>query len=581
MTSLLKRKRYLIAAFVVLLAVVFYAALKYSANAEVAVFYSGKCLGTWQNPNKAQGKPEVENADLINEDNSAFFDGGIKEIYCGDFQGEVPKGKIKNIQLKFNWLITETKKQPVSVVTSQSESSEQTANLIDKIIQLIPSRDVEIIVSSVASDGNGTSTQETITDIKTPEQEATSSTYSGNLNQEMNTNTDTDTNTENKQEENSSPPSVEIQDTDSTIINNNLEQNNNNNNNLNQENIKEENPSSTSFFRKIFPFVFAQEDNTNSNLELNNNSLPTSTDSNLSTSSSEIINTQNPTSTNELTSTSSEEISGNPLSGDDFLQISYTLDGVNWQNLGGVNKKNWQDLTLTIPISEWNDLSKIQIKINSIPLADNMPYVYLESVQLAVEYEQDSVNVDSQSTTSSVISALVENIAQNIGLIGGNSNDQSSSSEQSENIENQESQNSSQDQLSYLTNELAEKTVQKPPKEIKIDESARYSCKIDPFTISVGEGQKTSGKIITKRDSATRYYKLETGNLPYGIEIILDQNATSSDFKEINSDDPVVFSVVSEIDSQKGSLNIPIIFSEKTGEDSFLNTLCQFNLLSN
>jgi hypothetical protein len=108
--------------------------------------------------------------------------------------------------------------------------------------------------------------------------------------------------------------------------------------------------------------------------------------------------------------TSTQTTSTFATSSKTLFDIYYTLDGQNWNYLGSVNENNWQNLSFDIPVAEaslrygvspeaesgtrpevnslllqgWLDISKIQIKINSLPDTDY--YLYLESMWLEVEY---------------------------------------------------------------------------------------------------------------------------------------------------------------------------------------------------
>lgn len=86
-------------------------------KAETTQFYPSVCLGNWTDPENAEGKPDLEeNADYseFNSGNSAFYGGGQKQIFCGQFKGELAEGaKINQIALKFSW--AEGKKENLSV----------------------------------------------------------------------------------------------------------------------------------------------------------------------------------------------------------------------------------------------------------------------------------------------------------------------------------------------------------------------------------------------------------------------------------------------------------------------------------
>lgn len=69
-----------------------------------------------------------------------------------------------------------------------------------------------------------------------------------------------------------------------------------------------------------------------------------------------------------------------------FLEIIYSLDGRNLQNIAKVNESNWKDLAINIPISSWDDIGKLQIQLNPLPTVD-MPKIYLDGMWLETEYD--------------------------------------------------------------------------------------------------------------------------------------------------------------------------------------------------
>ena len=86
-----------------------------------------------------------------------------------------------------------------------------------------------------------------------------------------------------------------------------------------------------------------------------------------------------------------------------FLEISYTLDSVNWTALGKINKNNWRDAQFELPLTNWADIQKVQIEIKAIPTVDEQPTVYLDGMRLEAEYETSLI---SQSKTASISSQL-------------------------------------------------------------------------------------------------------------------------------------------------------------------------------
>ncbi len=342
---------------------------KKEAKTEVIFFYPQNCLGSFINPEKAQGEPEVNNPDLINESNSAVYLGGFKEIYCGNFQGPVNEGEIQNITLKFNMVLTDERKEAPIIETTSPKS------LIEKII---PSRTIEII---------NTSTDNTQTDTNEI-QKAT---------EEINTDK-TETNKETTTTPENSPTTETPQ----------------------------------SFFYKL---VFAQEtqptanetqnaanstqtaaDETRTNVNDNNSELMRTDGNEVRTSSQEgsyEFASDTPTATSDeiqpstmSSTTSTETTTSNPETLTtsapqifNYFDIFYTLDGETWQYLGSITNHNWQNITFSIPVNDWLTISKIQIKIQSNPSLDNIPYLYLESMSLEVDFIEKQENDDFEEIT--------------------------------------------------------------------------------------------------------------------------------------------------------------------------------------
>jgi hypothetical protein len=357
----------------ILIVFLFFITFKPQTKADLVYFYPQTCLGSFVNPEKAQGEREVNSPDLINELNSAVYYSGFKEIYCGNFQGPIKEGEIKKVTLHFNWVITKELREKPIIESTSSQS------LIEKII---PSKTIEINVGTSNIPINET---------------------------QNNTNTnDTLNNTKNN------------------VINTNS-------NEINNTNGNESQTATSSQIFKFINFVFAQEEtlnNTNIN-EINTNgkesSNTNSNESQTATSSHENINQseQSVLSPNQPSNNQSEQsvLSQNSSAPKTLFDIHYTLDGQNWNYLGSVNENNWQNLSFEIPVAEdslrygaspkvepgtrpkvslallqgWLDISKIQIKINSYPDTDY--YLYLESMWLEVDYVSKVEEITPEDTS--------------------------------------------------------------------------------------------------------------------------------------------------------------------------------------
>ena len=269
--------------------------------------YPGSCLGSWQNPHLAQGQPDISNilqatssaGQVINKDNAAVFsEGGVKEIYCGSFNGDLSENEIKlikNVNLKFSWLVADEEPQAPSTssgqvatssitiiqppATSSEAVAQNTNDVIDQILNNIHADEVQVIVSTTTSE---------IMIITTT--------------------------SDNGQRTNDLENTAAIGNS-AEIIDEQLE--------IPVPEIATS--SSTSFWWGKYSFFSADDQIPNLETEFPlGNSVST------------------------VAATSSLESPLAPT--EDFLKVFYTLDGVDWQELGTVNKNNWQDLSFNIPV---------------------------------------------------------------------------------------------------------------------------------------------------------------------------------------------------------------------------------------
>lgn len=92
-------------------------------------------------------------------------------------------------------------------------------------------------------------------------------------------------------------------------------------------------------------------------------------------------------STSEILATSTPDV----LDSGEFLEISYTLDSINWTTLGRINRSNWRDAQFELPITNWTDIQKVQISVSSLSTVDEQPTVYLDGVWLEVLYGSENL----------------------------------------------------------------------------------------------------------------------------------------------------------------------------------------------
>jgi hypothetical protein len=76
-------------------------------------------------------------------------------------------------------------------------------------------------------------------------------------------------------------------------------------------------------------------------------------------------------------------------SAQDLFSISYSLDGIEWKELGNISRETIQNAQLEVPItsiSNWDDLKKMQISIERIVPANDTPTLYLDGMWLEADY---------------------------------------------------------------------------------------------------------------------------------------------------------------------------------------------------
>lgn len=97
------------------------------------------------------------------------------------------------------------------------------------------------------------------------------------------------------------------------------------------------------------------------------------------------------------------------LSGD-FLEITYSFDGVNWYAAGRANVQNWRTLSVSIPANSWDELKNLQVKVSALPILGERPPVYLDAMELKVESNETlgELTGDALAAVGAALEGLVE-----------------------------------------------------------------------------------------------------------------------------------------------------------------------------
>ncbi len=412
-------------------------------KADSSIFYPDTCLGGWVNPSLAEGEPETtSNADAsqFTEKNSAVLPRNTDaEMYCGNFKGTynnetVPKKILVSLALtKGEDSLLEKEIVSDSFASSSGEILD-TASTTDVSFTL--SSSTLLVASSTGTstdDGLNTSTtslatttdqaavtpslEATTTKTESPESSSVIESVVDSVKDAISTLFGGDS-----KEEQSQPVAVPVETVPTPNESSPVE--------VSPEQAPAPAPSQipetaptgmllrlkNSFSQLFFERVFAEEvegvislpEETSevdgpssesvpiivatSTEDLSSVTVGTSTDTSSSTETLLQISSTTAATTTEETSSSSNATStddGNRFQ-NNFLEVLYTFDGVEWHTLGTLNEISMKYRTFEIPGSAsttWEDMTKLQIKIVSTHTLEDTPTLYLDGVKVEVFYE--------------------------------------------------------------------------------------------------------------------------------------------------------------------------------------------------
>lgn len=413
-------------------------------RAETASFYPKTCLGTWQNGDRAQGQPEsTDSGASINAENAAEYPGTLEEIFCGGFLDGEEKdlGNITHVGVTLVWRVGEEEiiasntpgvffPQEIQNSSTTDEENTSTSLVVSKektevatSSESTSTTEKTIASSTVKSSSAASSTKkETVTTSSIASSSVKESTSSASS-----TTASTTTTTESSQTDNQPEPETATTNPDPTPVADN------------QSTPKEEAPQEvvppptestdsttepTAFlFHYFIPVAQAEETSSivvvTSTTQENKTSTPgivatttTNTENkkeegkNASSSTTEGILTEEnlekeiekvgtttPPTLEATTTIKTETVPPD----DNFLIISYSINSSDWIQVGKVNKDNWRQLTLSLPISSWKDLERLQLRIQGVTTTlDPIPPVFLDGMFMEVHYEKELIpGIDS------------------------------------------------------------------------------------------------------------------------------------------------------------------------------------------
>ncbi|HEV2601809.1 MAG TPA: hypothetical protein VGT41_05975 [Candidatus Babeliales bacterium] len=76
---------------------------------------------------------------------------------------------------------------------------------------------------------------------------------------------------------------------------------------------------------------------------------------------------------------------------EDIIEVFYTFDGQHWHSLGKISKSELKTAQFQLPVDEissWEDLNSLQISIARVKNVDAMQALYIDGMQLNVQYEK-------------------------------------------------------------------------------------------------------------------------------------------------------------------------------------------------
>jgi hypothetical protein len=532
------------------------------SQAETTYFYPATALGGWENPQYAAGAPDMEEGadeELFNINNSAVLKNSAGQIFLGDFQGDLPEEAI--LQKAFLKISLAIKKEPLPSPTPDIFNPEF------PLITPTPTSTPEISPSPEEEHLDDPTPTPKRDPIFMPELPIETPTPTPVLE--------------------STPeltPEIIITPSETPI--------------LEITPIPELIPSPTpipestpvSWWFKMFNFALAQELTPTPILILDptpeptpeissspefiiiESPLPSETpipETSLEPSFSPEISTPEPTNNeaespspspsneNEPEPTLSEmpileatiELTPEPTptptpSAEDFLEVVYTFDGVNWNLLTKINRDNWEDLDFEILDFQWDNLDSFQVSIQSLTTVDPIPEIYLDGVTLEIEFEYEVEENDEPEILENSPSPTFEAIVL--------------------------------EDLTIKPIKNYKPLNRKLTKNITIDPQATHSCQIKPFQADISGKSFFVGRVILQK-TGNEIEELEIGSLPNGIDVVFSKN-NDYVYSPATEETEIDLKINNKSNSQKGSFNIPIIYTKKGTLDSSI--MCQINIIN-
>ncbi|MBS3903630.1 MAG: hypothetical protein KGZ30_04650 [Anaplasmataceae bacterium] len=361
------RRSPLLAGFLLLAIIAsFYGTRLLFTRADAIDFNATSCLGAWQNPTLAQGEPQSASlGEAIDQSNSALWSGGEGSIFCGGFVPDdfTPRGDITEVGLTLIWKVGNEEAPKAIEVSStiettviENSSSTETSTENEVTENAIPQVQKENEPPTIEKEP--VSFWHWLTPLALAQEEPVS--------------------------EEPPPPVAEASSPAP------LEKP--------EEVIKAEEPpastENTGESKEIIPTSDTEEKTPKPEEGTNSTGQKATISDNIIQLPPIIATIGNESSTESSTvsstdiaiSTSTPEIP-KEIPDENFLRVSYSLDGTNWETLGKVNEYNWHHFTASLSIKDWDELKKLQVKVESIESSTSSPPpVFLDGIFIEAKY---------------------------------------------------------------------------------------------------------------------------------------------------------------------------------------------------
>ena len=356
-TLFLKEKTRLVFAAGILVAIVGSLVFTHKSSATLSVFYPEVCTGGWKNPSNAANSQSVDDgspANMYTEDNSAVLNSSHSDITCGNFAGDIPNGATaRTFTVNLHWsfdngaVVHDGKKQDTTSLSSDvttPSSAPDTTSTTPASTSTHPQDSTSTSTQTQTSDTSNTNTSSsnTTTPTVTPDSTATVPTTPAPV-----------TSTE------STPAPTPTEPTDTGPA-------------------QPQSPAQESA-----PVATPQAPATSSD-------ATTGPQVSFGEKLLQIVK-QGTALVQDALSSSTTAVDPNAV-----LDVRYTVDGTNWSSIGTVSASNWQNASFGISdpnIGAWTDLSKLQIGLFSLSKDGDQPAVYLDSMELSVNYDTPSASI--------------------------------------------------------------------------------------------------------------------------------------------------------------------------------------------